>query len=71
LVNVLERGEKIDDLVARSNDLSFEAKAFYKTVRQHSFNSFIRIDFFYFRHEKPIDVVLISNSTHIHIFPTT
>jgi hypothetical protein len=32
LVNVLERGEKIDDLVARSGDLSFEAKAFYKTV---------------------------------------
>lgn len=34
LVNVLERGEKIDDLVARSNDLSFEAKAFYKTARK-------------------------------------
>lgn len=32
LVNVLERGEKIDDLVARSNDLNFEARAFYKTV---------------------------------------
>lgn len=34
LVNVLERGEKIDDLVARSNDLSFEAKAFYKTAQK-------------------------------------
>jgi len=34
LVNVLERGEKIDDLVARSSDLSFEAKAFYKTARK-------------------------------------
>lgn len=34
LVNVLERGEKIDDLVARSGDLSFEAKAFYKTARK-------------------------------------
>ncbi|CAF1044161.1 unnamed protein product [Adineta steineri] len=34
LVNVLERGEKIDDLVARSNDLSFEAKAFYTTARK-------------------------------------
>jgi len=34
LVNVLERGEKIDDLVARSNDLSFEAKAFYKTAKK-------------------------------------
>jgi len=34
IVNVLERGEKIDDLVARSNDLSFEAKAFYKTAKK-------------------------------------
>jgi len=34
LVNVLERGEKIDDLVARSTDLSFEAKAFYTTAKK-------------------------------------
>jgi synaptobrevin family protein YKT6 len=34
LVNVLERGAKIDDLVERSSDLGFEAKAFYKTARK-------------------------------------
>lgn len=34
LVNVLERGEKIDDLVARSSDLNFEAQAFYKTAKK-------------------------------------
>lgn len=34
LVNVLERGEKIDDLVSRSSDLNFEARAFYKTAKR-------------------------------------
>jgi len=34
LANVLDRGEKIDDLVARSNDLSIESKAFYKTAKK-------------------------------------
>ncbi|CAF0954730.1 unnamed protein product [Adineta steineri] len=34
LVRVLERGEKIDDLVARSNDLSFDLKTFYTSARK-------------------------------------
>lgn len=29
---VLERGEKLDDLVAKSDDLSSQSKMFYKTV---------------------------------------
>lgn len=31
---VLERGEKIDDLVAKSEGLSIQSKAFYKTARK-------------------------------------
>jgi len=31
---VLERGEKLDDLVAKSEDLSFQSKAFYKTAKK-------------------------------------
>ncbi|CAN8023902.1 unnamed protein product [Ixodes persulcatus] len=31
---VLERGEKLDDLVAKSEDLSAQSKAFYKTARK-------------------------------------
>lgn len=31
---VLERGEKLDDLVAKSEDLSTQSKAFYKTARK-------------------------------------
>ncbi|CAG9583217.1 unnamed protein product [Danaus chrysippus] len=31
---VLERGEKLDDLVAKSDDLSMHSKAFYKTARK-------------------------------------
>lgn len=31
---VLERGEKLDDLVAKSEDLSSQSKAFYKTARK-------------------------------------
>ncbi|CAF3356890.1 unnamed protein product [Rotaria sp. Silwood1] len=34
LVNVLERGEHLDDLVDRSNHLSIETKAIYKTARK-------------------------------------
>ncbi|CAF3356934.1 unnamed protein product [Rotaria sp. Silwood1] len=34
LVDVLERGEHLDDLVDRSNHLSIEAKAIYKTARK-------------------------------------
>ena len=30
---VLERGEKLDDLVEKSESLSGQSKAFYKTVR--------------------------------------
>ena len=29
---LLKRGEKLDDLVGRSEDLSMQSKAFYKTV---------------------------------------
>ncbi|XP_022703038.1 synaptobrevin homolog YKT6-like [Varroa jacobsoni] len=31
---VLERGEKLDDLVAKSDDLSSQSKMFYKTARK-------------------------------------
>lgn len=31
---VLERGEKLDDLVAKSEDLSTQSKTFYKTARK-------------------------------------
>ncbi|XP_064483789.1 synaptobrevin homolog YKT6-like [Ornithodoros turicata] len=31
---VLDRGEKLDDLVAKSEDLSMQSKAFYKTARK-------------------------------------
>lgn len=31
---VLARGEKIDDLVAKSEGLSIQSKAFYKTARK-------------------------------------
>ncbi|KAL3186155.1 hypothetical protein MRX96_027892 [Rhipicephalus microplus] len=31
---VLERGEKLDDLVAKSEDLSVQSKTFYKTARK-------------------------------------
>ncbi|XP_050049163.1 synaptobrevin homolog YKT6 [Dermacentor andersoni] len=31
---VLERGEKLDDLVAKSEDLSMQSKTFYKTARK-------------------------------------
>lgn len=30
--NVLDRGEKLDDLVEKSEGLSMQSKAFYKTV---------------------------------------
>jgi len=32
--NVLQRGEKLDDLVCRSEDLSMQSKAFYKTAKK-------------------------------------
>lgn len=32
--SVLERGEKLDDLVAKSEDLSLQSKTFYKTARK-------------------------------------
>lgn len=31
---VLERGEKLDDLVAKSEGLSMQSKAFYKTAKK-------------------------------------
>lgn len=31
---VLDRGEKLDSLVAKSEDLTFQSKAFYKTARK-------------------------------------
>jgi synaptobrevin homolog YKT6 len=31
---VLERGEKLDDLVSKSEGLSVQSKAFYKTARK-------------------------------------
>lgn len=31
---VLERGEKLDDLIEKSESLSFQSKAFYKTARK-------------------------------------
>ncbi|CAF2313874.1 unnamed protein product [Rotaria sp. Silwood2] len=36
LKDVLERGEKIDDLVERSNDLNIEARTFYRTVKKQN-----------------------------------
>lgn len=32
--NVLERGEKLDDLVAKSSDLSTQSKVFYKQAKK-------------------------------------
>lgn len=32
--SVLERGEKLDDLVGKSEELSFQSKAFYKTAKK-------------------------------------
>lgn len=31
---VLERGEKLDDLVVKSEELSYQSKAFYKTAKK-------------------------------------
>jgi synaptobrevin family protein YKT6 len=31
---ILQRGEKLDDLVAKSDDLSAQSKVFYKTARK-------------------------------------
>lgn len=31
---VLQRGEKLDDLVAKSEDLGLQSKTFYKTARK-------------------------------------
>lgn len=31
---VLQRGEKLDDLVSKSEGLSMQSKAFYKTARK-------------------------------------
>ena len=31
---VLDRGEKLDDLVAKSEDLSMQSKTFYKTAKK-------------------------------------
>mmetsp|Transcript_14349 Transcript_14349/g.36601 ORF Transcript_14349/g.36601 Transcript_14349/m.36601 type:complete len:204 (+) Transcript_14349:84-695(+) len=36
LDQLLERGEKIDDLVERSSDLSMASKKFYKTAKKHN-----------------------------------
>lgn len=33
---VLQRGEKLDDLVAKSSDLSAQSKAFYKTAKKQN-----------------------------------
>jgi len=33
---VLERGEKIEDLMDKSNDLSNQSKRFYKTAKKHN-----------------------------------
>lgn len=32
--SVLDRGEKLDDLVSKSEELSFQSKAFYKTAKK-------------------------------------
>lgn len=34
ITNILKRGEKLDDLVAKSEDLSSQSKLFYKTARK-------------------------------------
>lgn len=34
IANLLRRGEKLDDLVAKSEDLSTQSKVFYKTARK-------------------------------------
>lgn len=34
IANLLKRGEKLDDLVAKSEDLSSQSKIFYKTARK-------------------------------------
>ncbi|KAK0623577.1 Longin-like domain-containing protein [Podospora aff. communis PSN243] len=34
--SVLQRGEKLDDLVAKSGDLSAQSKAFYKTAKKQN-----------------------------------
>ncbi|XP_061623521.1 synaptobrevin homolog YKT6 [Phyllopteryx taeniolatus] len=34
--SLLERGEKLDDLVAKSEHLGSQSKAFYKTARKHN-----------------------------------
>lgn len=34
ITSLLNRGEKLDDLVAKSDDLSAQSKVFYKTARK-------------------------------------
>lgn len=34
ITNILQRGEKLDNLVAKSEDLSMQSKVFYKTARK-------------------------------------
>lgn len=34
ITSVLQRGEKLDNLVAKSEDLSMQSKVFYKTARK-------------------------------------
>jgi len=33
---LLQRGEKLDDLVAKSNDLSFSSKKFYQEAKKQN-----------------------------------
>jgi synaptobrevin family protein YKT6 len=36
LAQVLQRGEKLDDLVAKSSDLSAQSKMFYKSAKKQN-----------------------------------
>ena len=46
MASLLERGEKLDDLVAKSDELSAQSKMFYKTAKKTN-ACCVRFLFFY------------------------
>ena len=46
--SLLQRGEKLDDLVAKSDQLSAQSKMFYKTAKKTNACCVIRVYFFIF-----------------------
>lgn len=57
ITNILQRGEKLDNLVAKSEDLSMQSKVFYKTARKT--NQCCQLYWF------AVHLLLHTNATHM------